>query len=137
VTISAKREHILIALLLVAVAAGATCGLARLKILVLIPVTTIFLAVTVIEGRANGLGMGTIVLMLFVGATFSQAGYLIGWLLFEERELPAPRPKALPPELVHAMQSAIGEELRMRYPLPQDLPPQLRVRMAQLKARYG
>ena len=134
----------MIAILLVAVAAGVACGLARLNVWSLIPATAVYLVITVIEGIVTGLGAGTIALTLFIGATVLQLCYLIGWLLFEEqkRRTPAQQrsalaPRPLRPELVRAMQSAIGEELRMRYRLLQDLPQQLDIRVSQLQARYG
>jgi hypothetical protein len=96
-----------------------------------------------VAGLASGdtivtsLGAARIALTLFIGATFLQLFYLIGWLLFEEQKRRAPAPRPLRPELVRAMQSAIGQELRMRYRLAQNLPEELGVRVAQLTARYG
>ena len=124
----------MIAILLVAVAAGAACGLARLKVWALIPATAIYSMIAIIEGIVTGLGAGAIALTLLIGATFLQLFYLIAWIFLEE---PALAPRPLRPELVRVMQSAIGQELRMRYRLPQDLPQELGVRVAQLKALYG
>lgn len=125
---------ITIVILLVAVAAGAACGLARLKISAVALTTVIFLIIAVVEDSITGLGVWTIALTLLIGTTFLQLFYLIGWALLEEEEKPAPGRITLRPELVRAMQTAIGQELRMSYPLPQDLPPQLRIRVDQLKA---
>ena len=125
----------MIAVLLVTLTAGAACGLARLKVWALIPATAICSMITVIEGIVTGLGAGTIALTLVIGATFLQVFYFIGWVLSQELKRPAPRSSR--PELVRAMQSAIGQELRMHYGLPQDLPQELGVRVAQLKAQYA
>jgi hypothetical protein len=133
----AERVIMIAVLLLVAVAAGAACGAARLKVWALIPAAAIYSMITITDGIVTGLGAGTITLTVFIGATFLEFFYLVGCVLFEEQERPAPAPRSLRPEFVRAMQSAIGQELRMRYPLPQDLPPELGDRVAQLTARYG
>jgi hypothetical protein len=127
----------MIAILLVAVAVGAACGLVRLKCWALIPATAIYWGISVIEGIVTGVGVRTITLMLFAGATFLQLFYFIGWLVFDEQKGAAPAPRPLRPELARAMQSAIGQELRMRYRLPQDLPQELGACLGELKARYG
>lgn len=127
----------MIAILLVGIAAGATCGLARLKIWALIPVIIIFLIITVIEGHLTGLGVGGMALTFFIGNAFLQVGYFIGSFLSEEGEQPASRPMPSRPELVRLVQSAIGQEMRMSWALPVDLPPQLDMRVAELRARYG
>jgi hypothetical protein len=127
----------MIAVLWVAVAVGAACGLARLKVLALIPATAIYSMIAIIDGIVAGLGVGATTLTLFIGAAFLQLFYLIGWLLVEEQQRPVHPRRSLRPELVRAMQSVIGQELRMRYRLPQDLPQELGVRIAQLQARYG
>ena len=127
----------MLTVLLVAVAAGAACGSARLKVWALIPAIAIYSMITIIEGIVTGLNAGTIALSVVIGATLLQLFYLIGWLLLEEQKRPAPALRPLRPELASAVQSAIGQELRMRYRLPQDLPRELGVLVAQLSARYG
>jgi hypothetical protein len=93
--------------------------------------------ITVIQGILTGLSAGIIALTLFIGATFLQLSYLIACVLFQQKKHPAPAPRLSRLELARAMQSTIGQELRMHYPLPQDLPQELAVRVDQLKARYG
>jgi hypothetical protein len=127
----------MIAVLLVAVAAGVAGGLARLKVWALIPATAIYSMITIIEGMVAGLGAGKITITFLMGAAFLQLFYLIGWLLSQEQKRRVPAPRSLRPELVRAMQSAIGQELRVRYRLSQDLPYELGFRVAQLRARYG
>ena len=106
----------MIAVLLVAVAAGVAGGLARLKVWALIPATAIYSMITIIEGMVAGLGAGKITITFLIGAAFLQLFYLIGWLLSQEQKRRVPAPRSLRPELVRAMQSAIGQELRS--PLP-------------------
>jgi hypothetical protein len=127
----------MIAIFLVGVAAGATCGLARLKVWALVPVIITFLIVTVIEGRLTGLGIGTIALTSLIGSTFLQLSYFIGSLLLQERTRPVSAAMPSRPDLVRLVQAAIGQEMRMSWALPVELTPQLDVRVAELKARYG
>lgn len=127
----------MVPILLAGVAAGVTCGLAGLNIWAVTSVTIFFLGVTVIEGSVTGLGPGTIVLMFFIGATFLQLFYLIGSLFSQQRTLPASAPRPSRAELDRLVQAAIGQEMRMSFALPVDLPLQLNLRVAQLRARYG
>src|SRR5438067_12815503 len=97
------------AFLLSSSATGLALGLARLKVLALIP-ATIVLSLTAAIGF--GLRWGTIALTVVAAATILQSSYLIGGLLSE-----APSPRAAPrtslrPDLVRAAQFAVGEELR-------------------------
>src|ERR1700690_250203 len=99
----------MIAVLLVAVAAGVAGGLARLKVWALIPATAIYSMITIIEGMVAGLGAGKITITFLIGAAFLQLFYLVGWLLSQEQKRRVPAPRSLRPELVRAMQSAIGQ----------------------------
>jgi hypothetical protein len=91
----------------------------------------------------TGRGVGASVLTFFVGSTCLQLFYFVGSLLLQERTRPAsaamPSRPAMPsqPELVRLVQSAIGQEMRMSWAVPVELPPQLDACVAQLKARYG
>jgi hypothetical protein len=76
------------ALLLTSSATGLVLGLARLKVLVLIP-ATIVLSLTAIGGVVFGLRWGTIALTVIAAATILQSSYLIGGLLSG-----APSPRA-------------------------------------------
>lgn len=78
-----------------------------------------------------------VVLTSFIGITFLQGFYLIGSALSQEQTLPVSSPMSLRPEHVRLMQFAIGQEMRMSWALPVDLPPQLEARVTQLQARYG
>jgi hypothetical protein len=127
----------MIPLLLVGAAGGVTCGLARLKVWSLVPAIVLFLIITVIDSRLTGLGVGATALAFFIGSTFLQLLYFVGSLLLQERTRPASAPMPSRPELVRLVQLAIGQEMRMSWALPVDLPPQLGVRVAQLQAKYG
>jgi hypothetical protein len=70
------------ALLLTSSAIGLELGLARLKVLALIP-ATIVLSLSAIGGIAFGLRWGTIALTVIAAVTILQSSYLIGGLLCE------------------------------------------------------
>jgi hypothetical protein len=127
----------MIPMLLVGVGAGVTCGLARLKVWALLPAIIFFLIITVVDGRLTRLGLGTTALTFVIGSTFLQVSYLIGSALWQERTHRASSPIPSSPELVRLVQSAIGQEMRMSWALPVDLPPQLDRCVSQLRARYG
>jgi hypothetical protein len=125
------------ALLLGSSATGLALGLARLKVLALIPATIVLSLTAAIGGVVFGLRWGTIALIVIAAATILQSSYLIGGLLSE-----APSPRAAPrtslrSDLIRAAQFAIGEELRLEFETPHELPRQLRTRMKQLAVRYG
>jgi hypothetical protein len=125
------------ALLLGSSATGLALGLARLKVLALIPATIVLSLTAAIGGVVFGLRWGTIALIVIAAVTILQSSYLIGGLLSE-----APSPRAAPrtslrPDLIRAAQFAIGEELRIEFERPHELPRQLRTRMKQLAVRYG
>ena len=111
-----RQACIMMTVLLVAVAAGAACGSARLKVWALIPAIAIYSMITIIEGIVTGLGAGTIALSVVIGATLLQLFYLIGWLLLEEQKRPAPAPRPLRPEL--ASRDAICNRPRTENALP-------------------
>jgi hypothetical protein len=78
-------------LLLCSSASGLALGLARLKVLALIPATIILSLTAAVAGVVFGLGWSTITLTVIAGATILQTSYLIGGLLSE-----APSPGAAP-----------------------------------------
>jgi hypothetical protein len=123
--------------LLVSAATGLGLGLARLKVMAVIVATVIvsFIAATI--GVVFSLQWGTIALTVIADVTILQSSYLIAGLLSE-----APSPRAAPrtnlrPDLVRAVQLAIGEELRNQFRISHNLPRQLRTRMKQFEAQYG
>jgi hypothetical protein len=125
------------ALLLFSSASGLALGLARLKVLAVIPATIILSLTAVIGGIVFGQRWGTIALTGIAGATILQSSYLIGGLLSETQSPRAAARTNLRPDLIRAAQFAIGEELRTQFQTPHVMPRQLRTRMKQLAVRYG
>ena len=124
----------MLAVLSIACAAGAACGLARLKVWALIPASTIFAVIAVVFGSSLGLTGGRIVLIVFAVLMLLQVSYLIGAVLSEtparhqvSHRLPAER------ELLWTVQMAIADELRVYFgPSLDDVPQQLRAMLVML-----
>ena len=124
----------MLALLSIASAAGAACGLARLKVWALIPASTIFAVIAVALGSSLGLPGGRIILIVFSVLMLLQVSYLIGAVLFEtptrhrvSDRLPGER------ELLWTVQMAIADELRAYFaPSLDEVPEQLRAKLAML-----
>ena len=128
----------MLAILSLAFAAGLACGLARLKVWVLISATIIFSLLAAIGGASFGLGLGRTAIVLFCVVTLLQVSNLIGATLSD-----APKPQRvsdqIPPkqELLRMVQTAIAQELRAHFePAPlDDAPRQLRNKLALLETR--
>jgi hypothetical protein len=74
----------MLAVLSLAFAAGAACGLARLKVWAILPVSTIFLLIVVILGSYLGLTWGRIALIVFAVLMLLQVSYImVGAVLSE------------------------------------------------------
>jgi hypothetical protein len=72
------------ALLLTSSAIGLAQGLARLKVLALIPVTILLSLTAAMGGFVFDLRWGTIAITVFAAVTILQSSYLIGGFLSEE-----------------------------------------------------
>jgi hypothetical protein len=128
------KGTLMLALLSIACAVGAACGLARLKVLVLIAASAIFAAIAVVLGSNLGLTGDRIILVVFSVLMLLQVSYLIGAVLSEmparhqvSDRLPGKR------ELLWTVQMAIADELRVYFAPPLDeLPQQLRAKLAML-----
>jgi membrane protein DedA with SNARE-associated domain len=123
------------AVLLSSSATGLALGLARLKVLALIPATIVLWLTAAVSGTVFGLRWGTIALTMIATAAIVQCSYLIGGLLSEvpsQRAVPRP---SLRLESIRAAQFAIGEELRTQFQMPHNLPRQLRSRVKRLAVR--
>jgi hypothetical protein len=125
------------ALLFCSSAIGLALGLARLKVLALIPATLFLCLAVPIGGVVTGLHWGMSALIVIAAATILQSSYLIGAVLSA-----APSPRAAPRtslrlDLIRAAQFAIGEELRTEFQTPHGLPRQLRIRTKRLAVQYG
>ena len=71
----------ILAILSVACATGLGCGLARLKVWVLVPASSIFGVSAVVLGSSLGHTVGGIALTGFADLTLLQVGYLIGTVI--------------------------------------------------------
>jgi hypothetical protein len=99
----------------------------RLKVLWLIPITLAFSMLVARVGFLSGFHFNAVVLAVIVGAAFLQFSYLLCASLFATARLPTQR------ELLRAMQSAIGQELRDYFQMPQDVPQKIRLILAELE----
>jgi hypothetical protein len=125
----------MLALLSIACAAGAACGLARLKVWALIPASVSFAVIAVVLGSNLGLTGGRIILIVFAVLMLLQVSYLIGAVLSEtptrhqvSDRLPGER------ELLWTVQMAIADELRVYFaPSLDEVPQQLRAKLAMLE----
>jgi hypothetical protein len=124
-------------LLLCSSVIGLALGLARLKVLALVPATIVLSLATAAGGFEFGLRWDVIAVAIIAGATILQSSYLIGGLLSEAPSARAAASSSLRLDLIRAAQFAIGEELRTQFQTPRELPGQLLTRMNQLAVRYG
>ena len=126
----------MLAILSLAFTTGAACGLAQVRLWALVPIIIAFSAVAVVIGSSLGLTYGEITLVLFAALTALEGAYLIGVVLVEEiaRHQPSERLLAKQ-ELLHTVQMAIGDELRVYFAPPGDLPRQLRATLEILASR--
>jgi len=128
------KGTLMLTLLSIACAAGAACGLTRLKVWALIPASTIFAVIAVALGSNLGLPGGRIILIVFAVLMLLQVSYLIGAVLSETPtrhrvldRLPGER------ELLWTVQMAIADELRVYFARSLDeVPQQLRAKLAML-----
>lgn len=118
---------------------GAACGLARLKVWLLVPGTFLIAIVAVVVGSMLRFEWAMIALTVTAGAAFFQFSYLVGGILSELPSFHANRAssRSVRAHLFYAMQSAIGEELRIYYQVTRDLPWEFRTKVDQLQAQLG
>jgi hypothetical protein len=115
-------------ILSLAFATGAACGLAQVRVWALPPIIFFFLLVAFAIGSAMDFSLGRITLALFADLIVMQVAYLIGAAL---SEITLRHPQvALSP-----VQRAIADELRDYFLPPNDLPQQLRDKLAALQSR--
>ncbi len=123
--------------LICGVAAGIGLGLARFKILALLPVILIVAAGTIGSGLATGLEPRLIALAVLVAVVSPQIAYLVSFLVAGFIVTKYLRIRAINnvPVLVHAMQTEIGGQLRTELELPKQLPRGMAALLAQMDAR--
>lgn len=148
------------AVLLVACATGVSCGLARLKIWIIIPASVIFLLVTVVLDSRFAITWSSTALISFSGLTLLQVSYLIGTvgphyrarnkdravqpqelrrvvLLDRDRGIRHQVSGHLPKQqMLRTVQMAIASELRGHFVAESlnDLPEHLRAKVAMLES---
>jgi hypothetical protein len=127
----------MLAALIYGVAAGVGLGLARFKILALLPAILIVAAGTIGSDLATGLEHRFIALTVLVAVVSAQIAYLVSFLVagFIVAKYLRVRAMSNMPVLVHAMQTEIGGQLRTALELPKQLPREMAVLLAQMNAR--
>jgi hypothetical protein len=119
--------------LLLACAAGAACGLARLEVWAIIPTSAFFLLIVVALGSHLGLPWDRIAIIVFSVLMLLQVSYLIGTVLFEPSNASPVSDQNR--ELLRTVRTAIAQDLRAYFQPLDDMPPQLRNKLAQLEGR--
>jgi hypothetical protein len=102
---------------------GAMCGLFRLRVFVLVPVSAILAVCSVASGIIAHADLWTIVIAVPVSLGAVQLAYAAVSLMLNFLRL-----RAVVPE----MQAAIGQRLRAELEVPQALPPELSALVARL-----
>jgi len=100
-------------------ASGALLGLRQFKVLILVPAILLAATVTIVNGVVTGLDHRDIGFDLLAVIASPEIGYFVGSLAAESLMVRAADRKT---ELLHVMQTAIGQELRTAFELPPDLP---------------
>ena len=124
-------------LLLVSSAVGAACGLGRLRVWVVVPAAFILAAAALIARELVSLTWSIALLTMIAGIICIQISYLLGAFLSQFSHMgaePVASAKPLSSDLLHAMQLAIGDEMRSEFGVPQDMSSQMRVKVAQLES---
>jgi hypothetical protein len=127
----------MLAALIYGVAAGIGVGLARFKILALLPVILIVAAGTIGSALATGLEPRFMALAVPVAVVSLQIAYLVSFLAagFIVAKYLRVRAMSNVPVLLHAMQTEIGGQLRTGLELPKQLPREIAALLAQMDAR--
>lgn len=132
-------------LILVSSAVGAACGFGRLRVWVVVPAAFILAAAALIARELFSLTWSIASLTMIAGIVCIQISYLLGAFLSQFFHIGAEMgaelgvehvasAKPFSSDLIHAMQLAIGDEMRSEFGVPQDMSSQLRVKVAQLES---
>ncbi len=129
----------MMAMLILGAAAGVILGLGRFKVLALLPVILIVLAGAIGNGVANGLEPRAIAFGTLMAIASPQIGYLVSSLgvSFIIAKLLRVRATKRRPELLHAMQTEIGQQLRAASKIPEPLPSEMVALRARMIDRRG
>ncbi len=104
---------------IVGAAIGVFVGLRQFKVFVLVPAILLAATGTIINGIVTGLDYLDIGFDLLGIIASLEIGYFVGSIAGGSLTV---RPADRKAELLHAMQTAIGQELRNAFELPRDLP---------------
>jgi hypothetical protein len=117
-----------------AVLAGIFLGF-RCRVFVLVPTILLVAIAAIASGILTGLDPGTIALGTALAAVSPQIGYLsaVGVKYFA-REHRRRQAAARKPALVRAIQMRIGQELKVEFEPPQDLPHELAALLSRMDA---
>ena len=113
-------------------ATGVILGLYRFKVLILAPVILLVTIGAVVNEFMTGLGPRAFAFGILAAVVALQIGYLFGLAALE---ILRPRTNDRTPILLHAMQRAIGQELKAAFELPQELPPEMVAILSQMRPR--
>jgi hypothetical protein len=108
-------------------------GLRSFSVSVLAPVILLVVAVAIAKSVATGEGPGTVTFGLLAAVVAPQIGYFAAIIAAEYLHA---RPVGSSATLPHAVQVAVGQELRNKYELPQTQPPRMVMLLAQMKVRF-
>jgi hypothetical protein len=130
------KEYKVAAVLLIACAGGVACGLARLKVWIIIPASVIFLLVTVVLDSWFGIAWSRTILIAVTGLTLFQVSYLIEVEVSEghiRHQVSGPLPKQ---QMLRTVQMAIASELQAYFIAESldDLPQHLRAKVEMLES---
>jgi hypothetical protein len=122
------------AIVIVGAASGGFLGLRQFKVLVLVPAILLAATGIIINGVLAGLDYQDVGFDLLAIIVSLEIGYFVGSIA---SGLLTVRTADRKIELLHAMQTAIGQELRTAFELPRDLPPEWVALVARLDERHA
>lgn len=121
-------------IVIVGAATGAFLGLRQFKAFVLVPAILLAATGIIIKGVVADLDYQDITLDLLAIIVSLEIGYFVGSIAAGSLTVRASDRKT---ELLHAMQTAIGQELRTAFELPRDLPPEWVALVTRLNERHA
>jgi hypothetical protein len=120
-------------IVIVGAATGAFLGLRQFKVFVLVPAILLAAAGIIMKGVLAGLDYQVSLDSLAIIVSL-EIGYFVGSIGAGSLTVRASDRKT---ELLHAMQTAIGQELRTAFELPRDLSPEWVALVTRLNERHA
>ena len=121
-------------IVIVGAATGAFLGLRQFKVFVLVPAILLAATGIIMKGVLAGLDYQDISLDSLAIIVSLEIGYFVGSIAAGSLTVRAADRKT---ELLHAMQTALGQELRIAFELPRDLPPEWVALVTRLNERHA